>query len=80
MTAILTASTKGEVADRGRLTTTRFVVSIFAGIGGAAAIWYKTQEAGWLSSIMAATAVGLTVLLSMSIWQVTDEEKNEGND
>lgn len=77
--AVLTAPGKPESVRRERLTAKGILIIICAGIGGAAIIWYKTQEIGWLSYVISVVSGGLIVLLSMLIWRADDEEeKNEG--
>ncbi len=76
--AVLTATNKVESAKGERLTAKSIFMIICAGIGGAAIIWYKTQEIGWLSYVISALSGGLIVLLSMLIWRGDEGEKNEG--
>jgi len=74
--ALLTAPSKAEDAKGEPLTAKGIFIIICAGIAGAAAVWYKTQEIGWLSYVISAVSGGLIVLLSMLIWR-GDEEGGE---
>jgi hypothetical protein len=75
--AVVTAPGKAEGVKGERLTVKSIFIIICAGFGGAAIIWYKTQEIGWLSYVISVVGGGLIVLLSMLIWR-GDEEESEG--
>lgn len=75
--AVLTTPGKAEMVKGEHLTTKSVLMIICAGIGGAAIIWYKTQEIGWLSYVISAVSGGLIVLLSMLIWRGDEEVKKE---
>lgn len=78
--AVLTMPHKAERVKGERLTTRGIFMIICVGVGGAAIIWYKTQEIGWLSYVISAVSGGLIVLLSMLIWRGDEEgEDEEGN-
>ena len=76
--AVLTVPRKVERVEGENLTAKTILVIICAGIGGAAIIWYKTKEIGWLSYVISAVSGGLIVLLSMFVWQRDEEDENEG--
>ena len=78
--AVLTAPPKAESAKGKRLTAKGIFMIICAGVAGAAIIWYKTQEIGWLSYVISAVSGGLIVLLSMLIWQGDEGGEGEGED
>lgn len=67
--AVLTVPGKVERIEGERLTAKTILVIICAGVGGAAIIWFKTKEIGWLSYVISIVSGGLIVLLSMLIWQ-----------
>ena len=75
--AVLTAPSKAESVRGDRLTSKGIFIIICAGIGGAAIVWYKTQEIGWLSYVISVVSGGLIVLLSMLIWQRDEGAKKE---
>ena len=47
---------------------------ICAGLTGAAIVWDKTKEIGWLSYVISVISGGLIVLLFMLVWREPDEE------
>jgi len=59
------------------LTTRNLLIMISAGIGSAVIIWYKTQEIGWLSYIIAVFGGGLIMFLHMLIWRKSEGERTE---
>ena len=75
--AVLAAPGKAERVKGEHLTAKNFIMIICAGLGGAAIIWYKTREIGWLSYIISVVSGGLIVLLSMLIWRDDEENGNE---
>lgn len=75
--AVLTTPSKAEGTKGQHLTAKGIFIIICAGIGGAAIIWYKTQEIGWLSYVISAVSGGLIVLLSMLIWRGDEEAERE---
>lgn len=76
--AVLTVSTKAESVKEERFTAKGIFLIICAAIGGAAIIWYKTHDIGWISYVISAVSGGLIVLLSMLIWRGDEGEENEG--
>lgn len=60
------------------LTRENIVAFVCIGIIGAALIWYKTREIGWLAYLISLAGGILMVLLSMLIWQKDGEEESEG--
>ncbi len=77
VTAVLTAPSKVESAKGEHLTAKSIFIIICAGIGGAAIMWYKTQEIGWLSYVLSVVGGGLIVLLSMLIWRGDEEAEQK---
>jgi len=75
--AVLMAPSKAEGVERERLTFKSTFIIICAGIGGAAIIWYKTEEIGWLAHVISAVSGVLIILLSMLAWGRGKEEANE---
>ncbi|GAJ10962.1 unnamed protein product, partial [marine sediment metagenome] len=75
--AVLTTPRKVERVAREQLTPRTFIVIVCAAIGGAAIIWYKTKEMGWLSWVISAVGVGMIVLLSLLVWQGDQDEENK---
>jgi magnesium-transporting ATPase (P-type) len=54
------------------------ITLVCIGLIGAALIWYKTREIGWLSYLISLAGGILIVLLSLLIWQKDEEEESEG--
>lgn len=71
--AVLTGPERGEEEWR-RLGRRDIVIVICAGLTGAAIVWYKTKEIGWLSYVISVISGGLIVLLFMLVWREPDEE------
>lgn len=80
-----------KTVERGKekhLAAKTVLMIICAGVGGAAIVWYKTKEIGWLSFIISLVSGGLIVLLFMLIWRGDEEgeaekrgaEKTEGSE
>jgi hypothetical protein len=68
--------------DREEMPVTRSYIITFIGmgLGGAALIWYQTQEIGWPSYVVSLAGGGLIILLSLLIWKKDGEEESEGED
>ena len=62
------------------VTRYHIITFICLGLGGAALIWYKTQDIGWLTYIISPAGGGLIVLLSLLIWKKNNEGESEGED
>lgn len=69
---------KNTVHEPVELTTKDYIFIGFAGITGAAIIWYKTQDIGRLSYLIAALSGILIILLSILIME--DDEEITNND
>ena len=54
------------------------ITFVCTGLIGAALIWYKTRDTGWLSYLISLAGGILIILLSMLIWQNDGEEESEG--
>jgi glycerol uptake facilitator-like aquaporin len=78
--AIFTQPEKVKEEEKRHLSRTDAIMIACVGLGGAAIVWYKTQEIGWLSYIISVVSGGLIVLLSILIWQGDQGEENEGED
>lgn len=76
--AVLSMPGREQRAMSEKPTAKSIVLMIFAGVGGAAIVWYKTQEIGWLSYVISVVSGGLIVLLSMLIWRGGQGEGDEG--
>ena len=75
--AVLTAPGKTESLKGDRLTAKSIFMIICAGTGGAAIIWFKTHEMGWLSYVVSAVGGGIIVLSSMLIWGGDERRESE---
>jgi len=73
--AVLTGPERREEEGR-RLGRRDIAIVICAGLTGAAIVWDKTKEIGWLSYVISVISSGLIVLLFMLVWR----EKDEGED
>jgi predicted ABC-type exoprotein transport system permease subunit len=71
--AILTRPEKVKKEVTGRPGRTDIIMAVWVGLGGAAIVWYKTKEIGWLSYVISVVSGGLIVLLSMLVWQGDEE-------
>lgn len=60
------------------ISTGNIITLVCIGLIGAALIWYKTREIGWLSYLISLAGGILIVLLSILIWQKDGEEESEG--
>ena len=83
VTGIITVLTRQEITkpqekEEKHPDTGNIIVLICIGVIGAALIWYKTREIGWLSYLISIVGGAMIVLLSMLIWQNDGEEKSEG--
>ena len=75
--AILTRQ-ESEKPEEKPLNTGNIITLVFIGLIGAALIWYKTREIGWLSYLISLVGGTLIVLLSILIWQKDGEKESEG--
>ncbi|MCK4964776.1 MAG: hypothetical protein KAS54_06830 [Dehalococcoidia bacterium] len=73
--AVLTGPERREEEGR-RLGRRDIAIVICAGLTGAAIVWYKTKEIGWLSYVISVISGGLIVLLFMLVWR--EEGEGEG--
>ena len=64
--------------DEKTINTGSIITFVCIGLIGAALIWYKTREIGWLSYLISLVGGTLIVLLSILIWQKDGEEESEG--
>ena len=71
--AVLTGPERREEEGR-RLGRRDIAIVICAGLTGAAIVWDKTKEIGWLSYVISVISGGLIVLLFMLVWREPDEE------
>jgi hypothetical protein len=76
----LTLKDTGNEKEGRRLTGYNIIILVCIGLGGAALIWYQTQEIGWLSYVISLAGGVLIVLLSLLIWKKDEEGKSEGED
>jgi hypothetical protein len=76
--AVLSLSGKAEMEKAERLSARDILVIVLAGLGGAAIVWWKTREMGWLSYVISVVSGGLIVLLTMLVWREDGEEESEG--
>jgi hypothetical protein len=76
--AVLTGPKTVEKRRKERLTLRNIFMIACVGIGGAAIVWYKTKEIGWLSYVVSFVSGTLIVLLSVLSWQ--EDEKDEGQE
>ena len=71
-------SGKLKEKDEKTINTGSIITFVCIGLIGAALIWYKTREIGWLSYLISLVGGTLIVLLSILIWQKDGEEESEG--
>ena len=64
--------------DEKTINTGSIITFVCIGLIGAALIWYKTREIGWLSYLISLVGGTLIVVLSILIWQKVGEEESEG--
>jgi len=76
--AVLTGPKTVEKRRKERLTLRTIFTIACVGIGGAAIVWYKTKEIGWLSYVVSFVSGTLIVLLSVLIWR--EDEKDESQE
>ena len=69
--AVLTGPERRE--EGRRLGRRDIAIVICAGLTGAAIVWDKTKEIGWLSYVISVISGGLIVLLFMLVWREKDE-------
>ena len=62
------------------VTRLNIFIIVFTGLGGAALIWYRTQDIGWLSYVVSLTGGSLIILLSLLIWKKDGYGESEGED
>jgi hypothetical protein len=77
--AVITRSEKLKEEGRGCPSRTGIIMTVCVGLAGAAIVWYKTKDIGWLSYLISVVGGGLMVLLSILIWQ-RDEEAEQKPD
>ena len=81
VTGVITVLSRQESEKRELKRTIHkgnIVTFICTGVIGAALIWYKTRDVGWLSYLISLIGGILIILLSMLIWQNDGEEESEG--
>ena len=69
---------ESEKPEEKTINTGNIITLVCIGLIGAALIWYKTREIGWLSYLISLAGGTLIVLLSILIWQKDGEEESEG--
>ena len=77
--AVLSLSGEAEAVKAERLRLRDILIIVLAGLGGAAIVWYKTREMGWLSYVISVVSGGLIVLLTVLVWREDGEEESEEN-
>jgi len=80
VTGVITVLSRqeSEKCEEKSLDTANIISMVCIGLIGAALIWYKTREIGWLSYLISLAGGILIVLLSILIWQKDGEEESEG--
>ncbi len=71
------SSTKAGSVEEARITAGRMVMIVGVGIGGAAIVWYETQELGWLSYVISGVSGGFILQLLISAYQGGEEREIE---
>ena len=66
-----------EKSEEKSINKGNIITFVCIGLIGAALIWYKTRETGWLSYLISLGGGILIVRLSILIWQKDGEEESE---
>jgi len=79
ITGVITVLSRqeSEKPEEKSINTGNIITLVCIGLIGAALIWYKTREIGWLSYLISLVGGILIVLLSILIWQKDGEEESE---
>lgn len=81
--SVILSSPRTGVGKRESFTAGRIAMIVLSGVGGAAIVWYKTQELGWLSYTISVVSGGLILLLLISAYHGEEvreiEQDNQSN-
>jgi FlaA1/EpsC-like NDP-sugar epimerase len=81
VTGVITVLSRQKSEKREEKTPVKkgnITIFVCAGLIGAALIWYKTRDTGWLSYLISLAGGIIIVLLSVLVWQDDGEEESEG--